>query len=508
MKNILLVVMLFISGISIAQNLPADVFGIRDLLLENGDPFQRIQYLTRSNEELCHNDHDIADVAHRYVRIPSSGRNIIGVGTDVNNLTNYTVLGSFAPQPRTGFYGANTGGLLSSQINWNTVPRTRLAENDPTPCETRVTEIRGLGFSGRGDGHEIISFSYHANKGGRFRVEIVDIGDGNPSTVRLTNGDEYYEFNGDNDGPVAFTIPQREIGNMYEIRMFATSDSDLAITQVAPIIEGTRIISIDSRGLQFVVAKNGDGSSDNIWLDRKPRIRGTESNRLTGRFKQGAISRGGSDNGFIKRYAIHFGSGELRPYETIALVVERSGNRFPVLSQLNGPVVRMTWHVTRRQGASSRRDDSFSGGFGYSVVSLPPGWDYDDMEEISDDHYGRYYTGVDGVHSPYTFTYSDNPANGSAGSPTNWELRDNWFELGYRFRYAGHNYTLKIWDHISHGDSRLGSGNQSNNHHDNGGVFNEPTSEGMRIGNIDHSGSHATTNGNQNGRDMNFNTSW
>ena len=65
-----------------------------------------------------------------------------------------------------------------------------------------------------------------------------------------------------------------------------------------------------------------------------------------------------------------------------------------------------------------------------------------------------------------------------------------------------------MWDHVSHDDDRLGTGNQRNNRDDRGGVFNDPTSEGMRVGNIDHSGSHATTHGNQNGRDINFNTSW
>ena len=448
--------MLFLSGFSIAQNLPRDVFGIRDLLLENGDSFQRIQYLTRSAAELCHADHDIADTAHRYVRIPSSGANIIGIGTDANSLTNYTVLGSFRSQPRTGFYGANTGGLLSSQINWNTVPRTRLAETDPTPCETRVTEIRDINFSG-GDGIEVLSFHYTANEPSLFRVWVIDVANGN-TPVRVANNREYYEFHGGTVDPVSFSVPQRQIGNVYEIRMAAVSDLDLVTIQEAPIVVGTRILSIDSRGLQFITASNNAGA-DNIWLDRIHR--GDTPSRNRNRFKEGVTTKHWSRAGDkVRRYTISFSNGELYTYESIQLNTQRTGDSNRWVRQLNGPRVHFTW----RNRASN---DAW-----YSLnwrVELPPGWTASDISNPQVRMYSR------GNDLPWTLNpdVSVSQMLNSHQTLTNWRYTDNEWELGVRFTARGRTYAIKLVDHISHNEDRRTSGTDRT-----GGLYNQVRNTG------------------------------
>ena len=478
MKNILLVVMLFISGLSIAQQLPTDVWGIRNVV-RNSDNVQTSVYLSRSSEDLCFDGFTIS-APTRFVRIPSSGNNIIGVGTDVNNLTNYTVLGSFAPQPQWGFYI----GSGQSRSRANEVARV---------CVNRVTEIRDVRFSG-GDGQEIIAFTYEAITSGRFRVWVEDAANGH-TRVRLNGGTlDYYERNGGTVDPISFTVPQRQVGNAYVIKMAATTDLDIPISQETPIIQGTRVISIDSRGVQFITASNNVGA-DNIWLDRIQREPGAGRNR--GRFKEGATRHWSRAGGKIRRYTINFnqpsgGSHDLYTYEAIQINTQREGDSNRWIRQLNGPRIHMTW----RQTAAPSKSDVW-----YNIkwrLELPPGWNQNDISQTQI----RLYSAGNDI--PWTIggdQYGGNVADllSNGAVLTNWRYADNNWEVGVGFHYHGSTYRIKLVDHVSHGGAYPTSGSAYT-----GGVYNQI---GGTPWNYDFYSNRHTTGGHHPGS-INFNSGW
>ena len=497
MKNLIITVMLFLGAISYGQEMYSNNTWAIKNVTGNSRVSATNRLLTTVSEDLCHDIFTIgADI--RYIQLNEPSDNRIGLGTNFNNLTQYSTVGDFRSNIniRDGWYNSSQG--LYTQIT---------NESDPYACLNTI-EIRSAHYTRYNDDLENVVLNYRLGNAEQVRIRIENLA-GRAETINFP------EYHGDSEifltpqtreGQFQFRVPKRRIGDVYKITVDIAEDNSVVAEHYSPTVEGVRIISIDSRGLQFIVARNNDDGWDNLWLDRKPRVRGQESHRRTNRFK--TRSHATQDwtrlGRTVKKYTIPFASGEFLPYETLALVVERSNRRFSTVSQLNGPVIRWTWHANYT-GGSTRSDDSYNLAINYRVTELPPGWNASDMTLI-DGEARRTYTD-DSCCLPYSAEGGDNVQQGNQNSGL-WEFMDNEWEFGHRFRYAGHTYLIKMWDHVSHDDDRLGTGNQRNNRDDRGGVFNNPTSEGMIIGNIDHSGSHATTNGNHNGRDLNFNTSW
>ena len=471
--------MLFISSISIAQNLPTDVWGIRNVV-RNSDNEQVSVYLSRSSEDLCLDGFTIS-APTRYVRIPSSGDNIVGVGTDLNSLTNYTVLGSFAPQPQGGAYTGSGQNRSRTTTTANT-------------CVNRVTGIRNVRFSGGGDGHEFLSFNYSATEAGRFRVWIVDVGSGNDVPVRLVSFGDYYEFDGGASRPISITVPERELGNAYEIRMAAVSDLDLAIVQETPIIGGTRITNINSSRIEFITASN-DLGADDIWLDRFHR--GDSPSRSRGRFKTGARLVEERVGGKIREYVVTFGSTELYTYEGIQVNAQRGAQSNRHDRALNGPTIEYTW----RNAGARDNDDAW-----INIqwrVNLPPGW----RESGLSNYQIRIYSRDNGVNRIHLNNAADSRSeflsgNNTWGSGITHRYADNDWELGVGVDYNGRTYRIKIVDNVGHGEHN--GGNRPRNGDRTGGVTN--SIGGVPI-NRDHSGTSSTHGGHRPGS-INFNDGW
>ena len=491
MKNLILMVMLFLSGFSIAQNqLPTDVWGIRNTGFQGQTPLSHRVYLSRSSEELCHDMFEIADPS-RYVRIPSSGDNIIGVGTDLNNLTNYTVLGSFTPQPRFGFYEAHQ---QHDGVDFETVARTRSgAYNDPAPCVNRVTEIRDVRFSVNGAGDEIIAFTYEASAPGRFRVWIEDAGNNN-ARVRVNGGTaDHYERNGGTVDPVSLSLPRRQVGNAYVIKMAAVSDLDEVYSQEAPIVGGTRITNINSDRIEFITASN-DLGPDVIWLDRFHR-ENRPSSRTRGRFKTGATKNWERAGGKIRKFTVEFGSTDLYTYEGVQVNAERGEQPNRSVRALNGATITFTW---RNAGEPSKGDAWI--GINWRL-ELPPGWRESGITNpqiriYSNDGNLRTTTreGADDRDELLSGSYN-------FGGGNTWRYADNDWELGVGFNYNGRTYRIKLVDNVGHGEHN--GGNRPTGSDRAGGMRNEI---GGLITNEGHGGIRAE--GGSRSGSINFNSGW
>ena len=480
MKKLLLVVMLFISGLSIAQ----DTWVVRSVVPEGDVTYSQSvnRYLTQVTDRLCHPGYNIGEVLS-YVTLNS---NSITIGSDpvIDTGTTYNTVGDYRSNinliSRRGWYNRGLRTGLNGGFDWRQIGQ----QGDPIPCETRVTEIRDINFSG-GDGIEVLSFHYTANKANQFRVWVVDVANGN-TPVRVANDREYFQFHGGTVDPVSFSVPQRQIGNAYEIRMAAVSDLDLVTTQEAPIVVGTRILSIDSRGLQFITASNNVGA-DNIWLDRIHR--GDTPSRNRGRFKEGVTTRHWSRaGGKVRRFTINFNDGDLYTYEGIQLNTQRAGDSNRWVRQLNGPRVHFTWRNIASNDAELYLNWR---------VELPPGWS---ESGITNPQYRLYSASGD---IPWTI----NNTNISVGDMlsgnyriSNWRYVDNFWELGIRFNYAGRTYGIKLEDHVSHNEDRRRSGDDRT-----GGLYNQI---GGTPWNYDFYSNRNSNGGGHHPGTINFNNSW
>ena len=503
---------LFIIFASLAVQAQQNRWVVRSVVPE-GDPQynQSVNRLltTRTDLDVCHPGYNIGEILS-YVQLNATADNVVQIGTRPDALVSYTGVGNWRENvsvySQRGWYarGNIPDGSGGVRIGWTQVS----GQGDVRGCtnEIRISNPR-ITDSAVNGAEELFFSASLANENERLRVTVRDIGIGEGSALELNTG-THYSFDGRTTSrDVSLHLDEREVGNIYVLRVASEADPTNFAEYTFPVKSGGRILSINSDQMQFVIADSRNTGRDHIRIHR--RHRGDDNRRSIQNFRTNSHpsfretwSRSG---GHVRRYSVRF-DGHLRPFESVILNHSRSGGPSNNILQLNGPIVRFTWDVTRCRNCNSRRDDSFTGGYAYNA-ELPPGWNPSNVQEINDDGYGRHYTGIDGTFSPHHNTYGSNPRHGAVAGPAAWELRDNWVEMGWRARYAGQTYVVKIWDHISHGDNRLGHRNQRDNHHDNGGVYNKPTVNGMVIGNIDHSQSEGT-NGYQAGRDLNFNTSW
>ena len=443
----------------------------------------------------------------------------VGVGDAADDITSYKKV-SPGDRYNVNVLLFNTNGRLRTQeVFWHQDVRYGRTEFDYPKqiCYADITEIYDVEFSDHnGDRNlEVLRFTYRATESDRFRARVVDAANRN-APVRINGNNQWFEFDGGTNAIVTLSLPRRQAGVAYKIILSSNNDLDNTMEYETPFRDGLRFLSIDGRGVQFIVARRGNNTNDNIWVDRRPAVRGQTQDRRTNRFKRtnGSIYNSLGDGryrsgdvtldwqvngGQIKKYTINLDPGELRAWESINIVANRGSYR-TTGRQLNGPLVRFTWSVAYN-GGNSRSDGSYNTVLEYNAI-LPPGWNRDDVR-ISGDA-GRAYT-RDGAATS-TNRFGGRNATHGVIRVVSWEYMDNWWEFGYRVDYNGQRYLIKIEDHISHCGDRLGTGSRRTTRNQNGGVFNNVTDEGMVIGNIDHSGSN--TRGNCNGRELNFNTNW
>ena len=379
------------------------------------------------------------------------------------------------------------GRSANNALDW-------LRDNYDRHAPIEVTEIRGARFSGGGDGHEILSFNYSATRASRFRVWIVDVGSGSDVPVRLVSFGDYYEFDGSASRPISITIPEREVGNAYEIRMAAVSDLDIPISQETPIVGGTKITNINSDRVEFLTASN-DLGGDVIWLDRFHR--GDTPGRSQGRFKTGATGVSTSAGGKIRRYVVRFSRTDLYTYEGVQVNAQRGAQSNRHDRALNGPTIEYTW----RNAGAQNNDDAW-----INIqwrVNLPPGW----SESGLSNYQIRIWSRDNGVNRIHLNNAADSRSEFLSGNNT-WgggithRYADNDWELGVGVNYNGRTYRIKIVDNVGHGEHN--GGNRPRNGDRTGGVTN--SIGGVPI-NRDHSGTSSTHGGHRPGS-INFNDGW
>ena len=364
----------------------------------------------------------------------------VGVGDAANDITLYKKV---SPGDRYNVHLTlfNTNGRLRTQeVIWHQDVRYGRTEFDypKRECPSEITSIENVRFEADGEGFERMLFDYRATESDRFRARVVDAGS-RDAPVRINGNNQWFEFNGGTYATVNIRVPVRQAGIAYKIILSANDDLDNAMEHTTPFRDGIRYLSIDSRGVQFIVARRGNNTNDNIWVDRRPAVKGQTPERRSNRFKRtnGSIYnslgdgryRSGdvtldwqSNGGHIKKYTIHFGRGELRPWESINIVANRGSYR-TTGRQLNGPLVRFTWTVNYN-GGSSRSDGSYNTALEYNAI-LPPGWNRDDVRVSGDA--GRAYT-RDGATSSTNRFGGRNPTHGAI-RVVSWEYMDNWWEF-------------------------------------------------------------------------------
>ena len=480
MKNILLVVMLFISGLSIAQHLPTNVWAVRSVVPEGDTSYPQTvnRYLTTASGDLCHPGYNIGEILS-YTKLNATADNRVEIGTDLNNLTPYVGVGNWRSElsvtPQRGFYNYNPSrsSLQAEVSDWTRFPTA----GDPVFCNNEITSISNVRISAYNDQFERLHFSYNSlsptrvrvivsgdagidrdNSNGAWRVPIrwVENGGENTELVHTTEA---------GSGSYSVLVPKREVGTVYRLNLSPSErEGNLGHRNhvVEDVVPGAFITNIHSRELQIVIASNSpDGSS--IWIDRISREgTGRDADNFYSRFGRNSdrfeetASRAG---GRLKRYRVRFYGEDLRPYEAIRVDYNKGGH-VGRIDQLNGPIINFTWV---NNGARNRDDSNLSLRW---RLDLPPGWSSSRFTNTlirfySDDGFRPgAATNVARVDFPNN---TDSRRNASAFvegqySGGNWRWHDNEWELGVSLDYEGRRYRIKLEDHVSHNSGRPESG--------------------------------------------------
>ena len=441
MKNILLVVMLFISSISIAQHLPTNVWAVRSVVPEGDTSYPQTvnRYLTTASGDLCHPGYNIGEILS-YTKLNATANNRVEIGTDLDNLTPYVGVGDWRSgvsiTPQRGWYNYST-----ERDEWRKISQ----QGDPRFCNNEITSISNVRISAYNDQFERLHFTYNSLSPTRLRVIVsADAGIDRDNTngawrvpIRwVENGGENTELTAQQElssAAYSVLVPKRQVGTVYRLNLSpGEREGNLGHRNhvVEDVVPGAFLTNINRNTLEFVIASDSpDGAS--IWIDRISRDgNDRDANNFYSRFGNNSsrfVETANRAGGKLRRYRVNIHTGDLNPYEAVRIDFNKGGY-IGHLEQLNGPTVHFTWD---NNGARNRDDSRLNLRW---RLDLPPGWHSSRFTNtiiryFSNDGY-RFGAVADVTHTVFPANTRDNGSafvEGSRGFNT-WQYHDNDWE--------------------------------------------------------------------------------
>ena len=469
MKNLLLVVMLFISGLSIAQHLPTNVWAVRSVVPEGDTSYNQNvnRYFTTASGDLCHPGYNIGEILS-YTKLNATADNRVEIGTDLNNLTPQVGVGEWRAglsiSPQRGWYNRRVERPAGEDIIvWEKISQ----QGDPRFCNNAITSISNVRISAYNNQFERLHFSYNSLSPTRLRVIVSgDAGIDRDNTngvwrvpIRwVENGGENNELVHTTEagsGSYSVLVPKRQVGTVYRLNLSpGEREGNLGHMNhvVEDVVPGAFLTNINRNTLEFVIASDSpDGAS--VWIDRISRDgNDRDANNFYSRFGNNSsrfVETANRAGGKLRRYRVNIHTGDLNPYEAVRIDFNKGGY-IGHLEQLNGPTITFGWH---NNGARNRDDSHLSLNWD---IDLPPGWDRSGLTNtivrfFSNDGYGALRVAAE----TYTLEPRNTRNNGSAflmggHGHSNWEYHDNAWELGVSLDYRGSRYRIKLVDRVDH----------------------------------------------------------